>query len=121
MLSLDNPARGDFRAHCVGHHGLLLRNRFHDVYIPVAIDPDSGDIAKNPKTGFATRVPYEVGGEILVAQPSPYAAPFVGYYGNQEATEKKFVKDVFKKGDLYYRTGDALRRDSHGRWFFLDR
>lgn len=121
MLSLDNPCRGDFRAHAVGHHGLLLRSRFQNVYIPVAIDPESGEIARDPKTGFAARVPYEVGGEILVAQPSAFAPPFVGYFGNKEASSKKFVRDVFKKGDLYYRTGDALRRDSDGRWFFLDR
>ncbi|KAI0129784.1 fatty acid transporter [Xylariales sp. AK1849] len=121
MLSLDNPARGDFKAHSVGHHGLLLRNRYHNTYVPVAIDPDSGEIARDSKTGFATRVPYEVGGEVLVAQPDPYTPPFVGYYGNSEATNKMFVRDVFRKGDQYYRTGDALRRDSDGRWFFLDR
>jgi acyl-CoA synthetase (AMP-forming)/AMP-acid ligase II len=28
---------------------------------------------------------------------------------------------VFQKGDLYYRSGDALRRDDDGRWYFLDR
>ncbi|KAK8131533.1 AMP-binding enzyme [Apiospora sp. TS-2023a] len=121
MLALDNPARGDFRAHSVGHHGLLLRNRYHNTYIPVAIDPDTGDIVRDPKTGFATRVPYEAGGEILVAQPSPYAPPFVGYHGNKEASDKKFVTDVFTKGDTYYRTGDALRRDGDGRWYFMDR
>jgi acyl-coenzyme A synthetase/AMP-(fatty) acid ligase len=121
MLSLENPARGDFKADSVGHHGLLMRNRYWDVYVPVAIDADSGEIVRDPKTGFAKRVPYEVGGEILVAQPSPYAPPFVGYYGNEDATNKKFVTNVFKKGDKYYRTGDALRRDPDGRWYFLDR
>lgn len=121
VLALDNPARGDFHAHSVGHHGLLLRNRFHDIYIPVAIDPDTGDIVRDPKTGLATRVPYEEGGEILVVHPSAHSPPFVGYHGNKEATEKMFVRDVFKKGDTYYRTGDALRRDADGRWYFLDR
>lgn len=121
VLALDNPTRGDYRAHSVGHHGLLLRNRYHDTYIPVAIDPESGEIQRHPETGFAERLPYEVGGEILVAQPSAYVPPFIGYYGNEDATEKKFVRDVFKKGDRYYRTGDALRRDSDGRWYFLDR
>ena len=46
---------------------------------------------------------------------------FVGYWGNPEATAKRFERDVFTKGDLYYRTGDALRRDGDGRWFFMDR
>lgn len=34
---------------------------------------------------------------------------------------KKFERDVFEKGDLWYRSGDALRRTPDGRWFFLDR
>lgn len=40
---------------------------------------------------------------------------------NQAATDKKFARDVFRKGDLWYRSGDALRMDSDGRWFFQDR
>lgn len=28
---------------------------------------------------------------------------------------------MFRKGDLYYRSGDALKRNSDGRWYFLDR
>ncbi|KAI1810524.1 fatty acid transporter [Poronia punctata] len=121
ILPLDNPARGDFRAHSVGHHGLINRWRFHDAFVPVAVDADSGEIVRDAKTGFASRVPYEVGGEILVKQPPTLAPAFPGYYKNEEATAKKYVYDVFKKGDCYYRTGDALRRDGDGRWFFLDR
>lgn len=34
---------------------------------------------------------------------------------------KKFERDVFKKGDLWYRSGDALRRTDDGKWLFLDR
>ncbi|KAI2466274.1 fatty acid transporter [Annulohypoxylon bovei var. microspora] len=121
IMPLDNPARGDFRAHAVGHHGFLQRWRFHNVFVPVEIDVDTGDIARDPKTGFARRVPYSVGGEILVTQPPTITPGFPGYYRNEEATSKKYVRDVFRKGDLYYRTGDALRRDDDGRWFFLDR
>ena len=56
---------------------------------------------------------------MLVAIPSEQA--FQGYWNSEAATKKKFVKDLFKKGDLYYRSGDALRRDNEGRWYFLDR
>ncbi|RYO94150.1 hypothetical protein DL762_000660 [Monosporascus cannonballus] len=121
IMPLDNAARGDFRAHAVGHHGLVMRCQFHNVFVPVEIDVETGDIARDPGTGFARRVPYEVGGEILVAQPPVLTPPFPGYYKNPEATDKKYVRDVFRKGDLYYRTGDALRRDADGRWFFMDR
>ncbi|KAI1189736.1 fatty acid transporter [Nemania serpens] len=121
IMPLDNPARGDFRAHSVGHHGLISRWRFHGVLVPVAVDPDTGDIVRDAKTGFATRLPYDVGGEILVRQPPTITPAFPGYHKNEEATAKKYVYDVFRKGDCYYRTGDALRRDADGRWFFLDR
>ncbi|KAI0399783.1 AMP-binding enzyme [Xylaria palmicola] len=121
ILPLDNAARGDFRAHSVGHHGLISRWRLRGVLVPVAVDPETGDIERDPRTGFARRQPYEVGGEILVRQPPTITPPFPGYFRNDEATAKKYVRDVFRKGDCYYRTGDALRRDADGRWFFLDR
>ena len=121
ILPVDNPARGDFRAHAVGHHGLIQRWRHRNALVPVEIDVETGDIARDARTGWARRVPYEEGGEILIAQPPTITPPFPGYYKNQEATDKKYVRDVFREGDLYYRTGDALRRDADGRWFFLDR
>ena len=46
---------------------------------------------------------------------------FKGYHQNQAATNKKIVKDVFKAGDMYFRTGDILRRDSDGYFYFGDR
>ncbi|KAF2741172.1 acetyl-CoA synthetase-like protein [Polyplosphaeria fusca] len=119
VFGLMNICRGPFQATAVGHHGVIQRSLLHNTYVPVDIDHETNDIVRDPKTGFARRKPYEEGGEILVALPSEEA--FVGYYRNPEATNKKFERNVFKKGDLWYRTGDALRRDSDGRWFFLDR
>jgi acyl-CoA synthetase (AMP-forming)/AMP-acid ligase II len=92
---------------------------FRNTYVPVKIDPDTETVWRDPGTGFARRNSYEEGGEILVKMPSEQA--FVGYWDNPTATKKKFERDVFKKGDLYYRTGDALRRTKDGRWFFMDR
>ncbi|EED19220.1 very-long-chain acyl-CoA synthetase family protein (CefD1), putative [Talaromyces stipitatus ATCC 10500] len=119
MLGLMNVNRGPFTTGAVGHHGLLLRLHYQNQYIPVAIDHETGDIWRDPKTGFAKRQAYEEGGEILVAVPSKEA--FQGYWKNNTATSKKFAQDVFRKGDLYYRSGDALRRTSDGRWYFIDR
>ncbi|EMD01289.1 hypothetical protein BAUCODRAFT_204927 [Baudoinia panamericana UAMH 10762] len=119
MLSLIVWARNGYLSACVGHHGLPWRRRLQNVYIPVLIDHESGDIWRDPVTGFAKRMPYEVGGEILVAVP--HRSVFGGYWRNAEATNKRFATDVFQKGDLYYRSGDALRRTSDGHWYFLDR
>ncbi|KAJ9647415.1 uncharacterized protein PV06_00129 [Exophiala oligosperma] len=119
MFTLFNYDKGPFLEACVGHHGLILRRALQNVYIPVKIDHETGDIWRDPKTGFAQRMPYEEGGEMIVAVPSKQA--FQGYWRSQAATDKKFCTDVFKKGDIYYRSGDALRRDADGRWHFLDR
>ncbi|KAL5047716.1 hypothetical protein BDW71DRAFT_206085 [Aspergillus fruticulosus] len=119
VFALFNYNKGPFTAGSVGHHGLILRLLMNNTYVPVAIDPNTGDVLRDPKTGFVVRAPYEVGGEILVNVPGKEA--FQGYWENEEATNKKFLRDVFKKGDLYYRSGDALRRQADGRWYFLDR
>ncbi|KAF1977703.1 fatty acid transporter-like protein [Bimuria novae-zelandiae CBS 107.79] len=119
VLQLANVCRGPFLATAVGHQGAISRWKTHDIFVPVEIDFETNSISRDPITGFAKRKPYEVGGEILVKLPNE--AAFVGYYKNPEATNKMFVRNVFKKGDLFYRTGDALRRDEDGRWFFLDR
>lgn len=112
-------APGPYLQSAVGHHGFLLRTLLHNTYIPVEIDHATGEIYRDPVTGFARRKPYEEGGEMIVAVPDKSA--FVGYWQNEKATNSKFERDVFKKGDLYYRSGDALRRTKDGRWFFMDR
>ncbi|EME38278.1 hypothetical protein DOTSEDRAFT_75742 [Dothistroma septosporum NZE10] len=119
MFQLLNYATGPYTNACVGHHGLLLRTALQNVYIPVAIDVDTGDIWRDPKTGFAQRTPYEEGGEILVKVGTK--EEFGGYWRNPDATNKRFATDLFVKGDLYYRSGDALRRSPDGHWYFMDR
>lgn len=48
-------------------------------------------------------------------------SPFVGYAGNKQQTEKKRLRDVLKKGDLYFNTGDLLRLDRNNFVYFQDR
>ncbi|XP_029993431.1 long-chain fatty acid transport protein 2 [Sphaeramia orbicularis] len=48
-------------------------------------------------------------------------SPFIGYAGNKQQTEKKRLRDVLKKGDLYFNTGDLLRFDSENFVYFQDR
>ncbi|KAL5339759.1 hypothetical protein BJX70DRAFT_397471 [Aspergillus crustosus] len=119
IFALFNYNKGPFTAGAVGHHGLILRLLLNNTYVPVVIDPETGDVLRDPTTGFVVRASYEEGGEILVNVPGKEA--FQGYWENEAATNKKFLRDVFKKGDLYYRSGDALRRQADGRWYFLDR
>ena len=119
MFSTVNFCEGDYLKDAVGHHGLLLRLALRNASVPVEFDEETQSIVRDPVTGFAKRKPHEEGGEIVVKVPNE--AAFQGYWNSREATSKKFERNLFEKGDLYYRTGDALRRTNDGRWFFLDR
>lgn len=46
--------------------------------------------------------------------------PFDGYT-DKEATEKKLVRDAFKKGDVWFNTGDLMRSQGFGHAAFSDR
>ena len=47
-------------------------------------------------------------------------ADFEGYT-DAEASEQKIIRDVFERGDAWYRTGDLMRRDGSGFFYFVDR
>jgi fatty-acyl-CoA synthase len=42
-------------------------------------------------------------------------------YADKAASEKKVLHDVFAKGDAWFRTGDLMRQDSDGYFYFVDR
>lgn len=42
-------------------------------------------------------------------------------YTKASDTQKKILHDVFEKGDAWFRTGDLMRRDEHGYFYFVDR
>ncbi|XP_004609886.2 long-chain fatty acid transport protein 6 [Sorex araneus] len=44
--------------------------------------------------------------------------PFFGYAGNKKHTEKKLLCDVFKKGDVYFNTGDLMVEDQSFLYFW---
>ncbi|XP_033025295.1 very long-chain acyl-CoA synthetase-like [Lacerta agilis] len=48
-------------------------------------------------------------------------APFSGYAGDQQKSEKKILRDVFTKGDCYFNSGDLLMEDQEGFVYFKDR
>jgi fatty-acyl-CoA synthase len=42
-------------------------------------------------------------------------------YTDATATERKIIRDVFERGDAWYRTGDLMRMDAYGYYYFVDR
>jgi fatty-acyl-CoA synthase len=63
--------------------------------------------------------PNEVGEAIgkIVDEPG---RRFEGYTKESD-TQKKILRDAFEKGDAWFRTGDLLREDEHGYFYFVDR
>lgn len=72
--------------------------------------------------GFCIPCKDDEAGELLirVSKLSSGGLEYRGYT-DQSATQKKILRDVFKKGDQYFRTGDLLRRDQDGFYYFVDR
>jgi fatty-acyl-CoA synthase len=66
--------------------------------------------------------PNEVGEAIGAVQSGDTAqlSRFEGY-ADAAATAKKILHDVFVEGDAWYRTGDLMRRDEQGFFYFVDR
>ncbi|HEX3838348.1 MAG TPA: long-chain-acyl-CoA synthetase, partial [Steroidobacteraceae bacterium] len=66
--------------------------------------------------------PHEVGEAIgkLQSGDTRELGRFEGY-ADSDATRKKILRDVFVDGDAWYRTGDLMRRDEQGFFYFVDR
>lgn len=64
--------------------------------------------------------PGEVGELLGKIDPSKVTMRFEGYLG-EESTEAKIVRNVKERGDAYFRSGDLLRRDRLGFYYFVDR
>jgi fatty-acyl-CoA synthase len=66
--------------------------------------------------------PEEIGELIseIVDDPLKPSQRFEGY-ADSSATERKILRNVFKQGDRWFRTGDLMRRDKQGYFYFVDR
>ncbi|XP_010156856.1 PREDICTED: very long-chain acyl-CoA synthetase, partial [Eurypyga helias] len=71
------------------------------------------------ENGYCIRVPKGEPG-LLICKITRYA-PFSGYAGAKRQTEKKQLRDVFQKGDLYFNSGDLLVTDKDNFIYFHDR
>ncbi|KAL8290455.1 hypothetical protein RQP46_002713 [Phenoliferia psychrophenolica] len=119
--SLFNYNANDLGAGAVGHGGWLAKVLLRKDVAILRVDSETEEPARTPE-GFCIRADDDESGELVsrIVADSPHQS-FAGYYGNGKATEKKILRDVFEKGDLFFRTGDLLKRDSNGYTWFADR
>ncbi len=121
--ALFNTSSNDFSRGAVGRSGLLAAATMGATVALVEIDWETERPLRCRKANnHCIRVKRGEPGELIFKlDPTDVFRLFQGYYGNPKATEGKILRDVFVKGDMWYRTGDCLRWDADGRWWFCDR
>jgi len=110
----------DFKPGAVGRIPSWAAARF-----PMALVAYDVDAETHPRdaAGYCRESAAEEVGELLAEirdDPRFPAARFDGY-ADAAATSAKVMRDVFKSGDAWFRTGDLMRRDALGYFYFVDR
>jgi fatty-acyl-CoA synthase len=108
------------RPGAIGHVPAFLAHRF-----PVALvrsDPETRALLRGAD-GLCIPCGRDEAGEALGRIGDAVAAhgrPFEGYT-DAAASDAKIASDVLASGDAWFRTGDLMRRDGAGFFYFVDR
>ena len=127
ILEFYASTEGNFSLYnCEGKPGAIgrippfLQHRFSVVL--VRFDVDTGEPRRNDES-FCIPCSADEPGEAICKIPSDGITEpghFEGYT-DREATNRKILRDVFTIGDAWYRTGDLMRKDRSGYFYFVDR
>ncbi|MFI5233340.1 MAG: long-chain-acyl-CoA synthetase [Gemmatimonadales bacterium] len=104
----------------IGRVPSFLAHRF-----PLALvqfDVDAGEPLRQAD-GFCARCAVNEAGEAVSRIPDDASRPggkFEGYSDANE-TDRKVLRNVFEPGDAWFRTGDLMRQDEEGFFYFVDR
>jgi fatty-acyl-CoA synthase len=88
----------------------------------VKVDVGTNEPIRDEK-GFCARCSANEVGEAIgkiADDGSNPGSQFEGYT-DKEASDKKLLRNVFVNGDSWFRTGDLMRRDERGFFYFVDR
>ncbi|HEX3437949.1 MAG TPA: long-chain-acyl-CoA synthetase [Pseudacidobacterium sp.] len=104
----------------IGHIPAYLVHRFSPAL--VRFDVEKSEPLRNDR-GFCIRCEANEAGEAIakvIDDPSTVGSRFEGYK-DQRASHKKILCNVFEPGDIWVRTGDLMRKDEKGFFYFVDR
>ena len=101
----------------IGRIPSYLAHRFPTAL--VQFDIEAGEPVRNER-GFCIHcAPNETGEAIGKILDNP-SSRFEGYT-DAEASDSKILRNVFEPGDAWFRTGDLMRKDENGYFYFVDR
>ena len=87
----------------------------------VKFDVENEKIIRNSE-GFCIECDADEAGEAIgqIPDEDTFTGRFEGYT-DEKASNKKIIRDVFEKGDRWFSSGDLLRKDKKGYFYFVDR
>ncbi len=109
------------RPGAIGRVPPFLAHRFPAAL--VRYDAGTGAPVRDPDGRCVACAPGEVGeaiGRIATREQGGGPNRFEGYTSEAES-ERKVLRNVFAPGDAWFRTGDLMRRDTAGFFYFVDR
>ncbi|KAI0475852.1 fatty-acyl-CoA synthase [Xylariaceae sp. FL0804] len=117
-----NANRGPFTENAIALRGPLWHLLNGGWERRVRVDPDSGEVVRGAD-GLAVEARVGEPGEAVFRLDArdPDRGGVPAYFGNRAATVSRRLADVFRRGDLWFRSGDLMRLDAEGRLFFVDR
>ncbi|KAF5863165.1 hypothetical protein ETB97_010510 [Aspergillus alliaceus] len=118
VAKFDNFGVGAWGAGKCGFSGPIRRYLEDDIFI-VKYDTETEMPYRDAKTGFCVKAKLGEEGEAIGRVRT--RGLLTEYLHNEEATEKKLLRDVFQKGDIFQRSGDLVVQDGDGWVKFQDR
>jgi fatty-acyl-CoA synthase len=108
------------RPGAVGRIPWFLRSQFQTKIVRYNIERQAP--VRDSRGRYAEAAAGEVGEALgrIYHDPSKPASRFEGY-SNAADNTAKVLRDVFAEGDTWFRTGDLMRRDADGYFYFVDR
>jgi fatty-acyl-CoA synthase len=107
----------DGREGAIGRAPKWLRNRFNIRLVQFDVETEQPIRGTN---GFCIECAPGQIGECIGKIGGDARAEYSGYV-DKAASEKKVLRDVFEKGDAWFATGDLMKQDADGYFYFVDR
>ncbi len=101
----------------IGRVPPYLTHRFAPALIQ--LDPEKNEPIRD-ENGFCLRAETNLPGEAIGAISTDAGTRFEGYT-DAAATSGKMLQNVFRPGDAWIRTGDLMKKDKEGFFYFVDR
>lgn len=108
----------DGREGAIGRIPKWLRKRFNARLIQY--DVETEEVVRGLDGLCVECGPGQVGQCVGLIGGADARSEFSGYL-DKAASEKKIIQNVFERGDAWFATGDLMRQDADGYFYFVDR